>query len=155
MDPLPISSYWFLSFLFQSLVTFSFSSLPFPTNPRKLRIRILKLKLSKKNSAQIVTTIILFLVYDFFLYLFPYNRSTGWSRVVMAHCVWLSQMTTPLPSSLHLHLHISTSISILVFSGFSAILINQVTRIVVDICRCRCREEGRGWSFDSVKYNEP
>ena len=52
MDPVPVSVYWFLSYPYQFLVSFSFGSFLFPMNPRKLRIHILKLKLGKEKIAR-------------------------------------------------------------------------------------------------------
>ena len=49
--PDPVYSYWFLSYLFHLLVTFIFGSFQFPMNPHKLRIHILKLRLSKDKIA--------------------------------------------------------------------------------------------------------
>ena len=49
MDPVPVSSYWFLSYLFQSQYNLGFSSLPFPMNPHKLKIHIMIIKLREEK----------------------------------------------------------------------------------------------------------
>ena len=49
MDPVPIYSYWFLSYLSQSQVDYSFDSFPFAMNLRKLIINILKIKLREEK----------------------------------------------------------------------------------------------------------
>ena len=49
MDPVPVSSYGLLSYMFQFLVTFIFISFLFPMKPHKLRIHILKHKISREK----------------------------------------------------------------------------------------------------------
>ena len=52
MDPLPVSSSWFLSWIYQYLVPEVLVHFHFPQIRMKPRIKILKLKLRKEKIAQ-------------------------------------------------------------------------------------------------------
>ena len=76
MDPVPVSSPWFLSRMFQSLVPTVLGFSYFKLTHVKLVICTLNSNSEKRNSAKFITTNSLFPVNDLFLNLLPYTRST-------------------------------------------------------------------------------